>query len=497
MPKLGVARHSIKSNFLFNTLHVVTGLLFPLITFPYASRIILAEGIGDVHFFTSIINYVVLLTSIGIPMYGIREIARVRDDIKELTKSTVEIISLNLILNVVGYIAVAIICCTVAKIQVNIPLFLLLSSSIILTTIGCPWFYSGVEDFKYITIRGIIIKLICIVFLFIFVRTPNDVLWYAAYTVLGSIGNYILNFVRLRKYLDFKAVAFRELDPWRHFKPAMDIFAFNLVSSIYLNLDTIMLGFLKDSISVGYYTAATKLSHIILNVVVSLGTVMLPRTSNLIKNCEMEQFSHLTKKAYGFNLFMSFPICFGLIVLAPSLIHLFCGLEFEPAIRTLQIISPIVIVIGISNLLGLQVLYPLGLIKIVTLSTCVGAAINFTLNLVLIPRLAQDGAAIATVAAETSVVLTLVLIGKSHISFSIVDKRFFRYLVASIIMGVVCLFIYQIDMNELIRLITVPCIGALTYCSILMLLKDNLIKDILSTVLTKVGISKNSISFGE
>ena len=142
---------SVKINFIFNLINTTSGLLFPLITFSYASRIIMAEGIGQVNFYNSIISYITLFSSIGIPLYGIREIARVRDCKAELSRTTIEILVLNLLLNIIGYAAVAIICITVSRVQANIPLFLLLSVSIALTTIGCSWFYSGIEEFKYIT----------------------------------------------------------------------------------------------------------------------------------------------------------------------------------------------------------------------------------------------------------------------------------------------------------------------------------------------------------
>lgn len=180
---------SIKKNFVFNLINTVSALVFPLITFPYASRILMADGIGQVQFFQSIINYVVLLTSIGIPLYGIKEIARARDNKEELSRTTIELVTLSVILSLVGYIIVAILCLTVGKVQENIPLFLILSSTILITSIGCPWFYSGIEDFKYITVVGILVKTLCAIFLFCIVKTRNDLLLYGAYTVAGSIGS--------------------------------------------------------------------------------------------------------------------------------------------------------------------------------------------------------------------------------------------------------------------------------------------------------------------
>lgn len=465
---------SIKKNFVFNLINTVSALVFPLITFPYASRILMADGIGLVQFFQSIINYVVLLTSIGIPLYGIKEIARARDNKEELSRTTIELVTLSVILSLVGYIIVAILCLTVGKVQENIPLFLILSSTILITSIGCPWFYSGIEDFKYITVVGILVKTLCAIFLFCIVKTRDDLLLYGAYTVAGSIGSYLINFVRLRKYISFEGISLKDLNIWRHIKPAAAIFLFNIVTSIYINLDTVMLGFLSNSTAVGYYTGATKISHILVVLVTSLGAVLLPRSSNLLKNGKTDEFYALSAKSYNFISLMAFPILGGVLVLAPSIILLFCGSGFVPSITTLRIIAPIIVFIGISNLVGLQMLYPLGKIKLVTISTCIGAAVNLTLNLILIPLLAQNGAAVATVIAELSVAIAQLLMVRKLIPFSLINKDTFKYFVSSLLMALICYGIMPLLGNDVIRIIVVSFVGMLVYGTIMLLSKDEL-----------------------
>ncbi len=477
---------SIKENFIYNMIGTVSGFLFPMITFPYVSRVIMAEGIGQIQFYTSIINYVVLLTSLGIPLYATREIARVRDNIVDLSRTTTEIICLNLILNIIGYAAIFVMCFTIDEIMQNVPLFLLLSTSIVLTSIGCSWFFSGVEDFKYITLRGLVIKIICIVFLFLFVHDKDDLMYYAAYTVLGTVGNNILNFIRLRKYIILNSFSFQEINIWKHLKPAFAIFVFNLVTSIYVNLDKVMVGFLKDNESVGYYTAATTISHIFLTAVTSLGVVMLPRLSNLVKLGDMDSFNILAKKSYNFIITLSFPICGGLILLAPSLIRIFSGEGFVPAIPTLQIISPIIVAIGISNLIGLQVLYPLGKIKIVTISTLVGAIINCSLNLLMIPKFAQNGAAVATVCAEICVTLTQFIIARKYIPFKLIDRQSIYCFVATLLMIFFCHSFIGVGCSDLINLIVVPIIGVLFYGIVMILIKNTIALEVLQTINSKI-----------
>lgn len=488
MSQLQVASNSIKSNFVYNIINTVSGLLFPLITFPYASRVLMVEGIGQVQFFTSIINYIVLLTSLGIPMYAIRETAGVRDDIKKLSKTTTEILSLNLLLSFLGYIVVFVICGVFGEVKVNIPLFLLLSTSILLTTIGCTWFYSGIEDFKFVTIRGLIVKTLGVIFLFLFVRTQDDLLWYGIYAILGSVGNNVINFLRLRKYVDIKSFYWKEIKPFRHLKPSLEIFVFNLIASVYINLDTVMIGFLKDNIAVGFYTAATKISHLLLTIVTALSPVMLPRLSNLIKNERKDEFYSLANKSYCFSLMLSLPMCLGLIVLSPTMIRLFSGESFEPAILTLQIISPIIVAIAISNFIGIQVLYPLGKIKIVTVSTAVGAIVNFALNLLLIPDYSQNGAAIATVAAEWGVTFTQFFLAYKIIPFRLINWNFIKYLVVALIMALFCGVFMKLEYPDYVNIIVVPIMGVFVYGIIMLLIKDKLTLEMTQIINKKLHI---------
>lgn len=470
---------SIKINFIFNIVNTVSSLLFPLLAFSYASRILYARGIGEVQFLQSIINYIILFTSLGIPMYGIREIARVRDNQELLSKTTNEIIALNLLLNVLGYIVVALICFFVTKVQTNIFLFLVLSSSIFLSTIGCSWFYNGIEEFKYITTLGLVVKTVSLVFLFVFVKSSSDILYYGIYTILGSVGCNLINFLRLGKYV---RVSFKQLDIKRHIKPTCEIFLFNIVTSIYINLDTVMLGFLKDNVAVGYYTAATKVSHILVTLITSFGAVLLPRSSNLIQKKQFTDFYSLAYKSYKMVIFLAFPICAGVFVCSPYLISIFCGDTFEPAVSTLRIVSPIIVALGISNLIGIQVLYPLGKIKLVTVSTCVGASLNVCFNFVLIPKYGQNGAAIATLIAEWGVTITQYYMARKLLPFRIINRDFLKYFMCSVLMLCICHQMANTFDNILANLIFEVCIGALAYSMFMMVSKDNMFRELIRLI---------------
>lgn len=475
---------SLKANYLFNLANTISGLLFPLITFPYASRILLADGIGQINFFQSIIQYITLLTCLGIPMYAIREVAKIRENIEERNKVTVEILLLHASLTVVGYIIMILLVATVTKIQVDILLFLLLSTTIFFTAIGCEWFYQGVEDFKYITIRGLIVKTISVILLFLLVKTKEDIMWYAAYSVFGVLGGNVFNFVRLRKYISIKTLPFRELHPLRHLLPALHVFVLNLVISIYVQLNTVMLGFMADTTAVGLFTAASKLSHMVLGIVGALGTAMLPRLSNLITTGQKEEFNRLAQKSMQFVIAITLPMTVGIIMTSSYLIPLFCGDTYTPAILTLQVISPIILAIGISNIMGIQILYPQGQENKVIISTALGAIANFFLNVWLIPQLAQDGAAIATVIAEIAVTVSMVYIGRTYIPIKWRNRSYIHYLIGSFLMGI-CIWIWKYQSpfrSDIVNLAIVCGIGISIYLFYLILIKDSFCTELESII---------------
>ena len=477
---------SVKANYLFNLINSASQLLFPLITFPYASRIMMADGIGQVNFFQSIISYISLFTCLGIPMYAIREVAKVRDNPEKMTRITVEILLLHAFLTLLGYMAVAVICLTVTKVQTDIPLFLLLSATIFFTAIGCEWFYQGIEDFKYVAIRGLLVKLLSVVLLFLFVKTKEDILWYGAYTVLGVLGGNIFNFIRLRKYLHRDVIDFRALHPLRHLKPALHVFALNVVISIYLQLNNVLLGFLKDAEAVGYFTAATKIMMITMSISSSLGAVIMPRTSNLIAEGRMDEFRILIQKSYDFVLALAMPLTVGLIFTSPSIILLLSGEGFAPAVLTSQIVASNILMVGLSGVMGIQVLYPLGKINIVILCTLIGAAVNVFFNVLLIPRYGHNGTAVAYMLAEVAVTVSMFLIGRKYIPIQFLKKQHLHYVGGGIVMGGVLYFISLLGLSIISTLITMICVGIMVYIIVLLWLKDSIGMVILSIVWRKM-----------
>lgn len=473
---------SVKVNYILNLINTGTQMLFPLITFPYVCRVIEADGIGQINFFQSIISYISLFTCLGIPMYAIREIARDRSDVLQMNRTAMEILLLHSMLTLVGYAIVAILCLTVPQIQVNIPLFLILSLTIFFTAIGCEWFYQGIEDFKYITIRGLIIKTVSVVLLFIFVKSKTDLLYYGCYTVFGVLGGNIFNFFRLRKYIHRENIIFSELHIKRHVKPVLKVFSFSVVTSIYLQLNTVLLGFLKNALAVGYFAAATKVMQMLLMMSSCLGSVMMPRASHLIAENKEDEFNRLIQKSYDFTLAIALPMTIGLIFCAPSLITALCGVKFEHSILPSQIIAPIILMVAISNVFGIQVLFPKGKINIVTLCCGIGAVADLILNLCLIPFFSYIGTSIAYLGAEVATTVSMYFIGRKYIPIIYFKKSHLTYAFGCVVMAFALYDISLLQLPTLTILLLQGCCGVLAYFIILCICKDEMLVQILSKI---------------
>lgn len=477
---------SVKANYILNLINTGTQMLFPLITFPYACRVIEPEGIGQVNFFSSIIGYISLFTCLGIPMYAVREIARDRNDVVKMNRTAIEILLLHALLSLAGYLIVAVLCLTVPQIKVDIPLFLILSLTIFFTAIGCEWFYQGIEDFKYITIRGLIVKVVSVALLFMFVKTKDDLIYYGAYTVVGILGGNIFNFFRLRKYIHKENLIFSKLNISRHIKPVLQVFSFNVVTSVYLQLNPVLLGFFNGALAVGYFTAATKIMSVVMKLSSCLGVVMMPRTSNLIAEHKEDELNKLIQKSYDFTIAISLPLTCGLLVTAPYIIKVLCGQEFIPVTFASQVIAPIILMVGISNVMGIQVLYPKGKIKTVIHCCLIGAIVDLLLNVILIPFFSYDGTAIAYLGAEVATTVSMYIIAKKDLPIRFFKKCHIDYMLGSILMSVIVLTVPLLGEFSSITILSLQIvIGTFVYFLYLLARKDAFVMQVLSKVSKK------------
>ena len=297
---------SVKFNFIMNFILTASNFIFPLITFPYVSRVLGASGTGKVSFAISVVSYFTMVAALGIPTYGIRTTAKVRDDQEKLNRTTQEILSIHLFMMLLVSIVYILAILFVPRFQSDRTLFLVVGVSILLDPLGVNWLYQGLEQYGYIAKRSIFLKFVGVILMFMFIHSPDDYVFYGVTSILASAGSNVLNFINLRKYVSLKSVG--NYDIKQHLKPILILFAQVVAVNIYTNLDNVMLGFIKTDVDVGLYAAAVKVKTILTSLVTSLGAVLLPRLSYYIMEGRKEEFQTLIRKAYNFVIVIALPL---------------------------------------------------------------------------------------------------------------------------------------------------------------------------------------------
>ena len=394
--------HSVKYNLVMNIILRMSAFIFPMITFPYVSRVLLAEGNGKIAFAASVINYFTLFASLGIPTYGVKACAQRRDDKVKLSRIVHELLFINIVCVILCYIVFMVMMFTVPEFSEDSTLLWINSISIFLSVIGIEWFYQAIEQYDYITLRNILFKVLSIILMFIFVHDKNDYIIYGAITIIGTVGSNILNIIKLPNYIICKFIGNYSLN--QHIKPIFFLFLYSAATTIYTNLDTVMLGFMAGDIEVGYYSAAVKLKNILVSVVTALGAVLMPRISYFISNNLKDKFQYLINKSFEFVMFLSIPLAVYFVLEAKTTILFLAGPSYGEAIPTMKLIIPSIIFIGIGSVTAWQLLIPLGKEKCTVLAAVVGGLVDLIINFILIPKIGSLGAAIGTLIAEIVVV---------------------------------------------------------------------------------------------
>lgn len=404
-------KSSLKRNFIMNAILTMSSFIFPLISFPYVSRILLPGGTGKVSFATSLIAYFVMFAQLGIPTYGVRACARVRDDKEKLSRTAHELLIINLVMTAVSYAVLALALIFVPRLRQERLLYIVVSFTIFFTTIGMEWLYKALEQYTYIAVRSIAFKVVALVAMFVLVREKEDYVIYGGISILASSASYVTNFFHARRYIFMKPLGGYQFRP--HLKAVMVFFAMSCASTIYTNLDTVMLGFMDTDTTVGYYNAAVRIKNILVSIVTSLGTVLLPRASYYVEHKLWDQFRGITRKALNFVFVAATPMMLYFILFARDGIYLLSGPEYAGAVLPMQIAMPVLLFVGISNILGIQILVPMGRELSVLWSIVAGAVVDLVLNALLIPRFGAAGAATANMVAEgTVMVVQLVMLRK-------------------------------------------------------------------------------------
>lgn len=423
---------SVAKNYIYNLFYQILNIILPLVTTPYVSRVLGAGGIGTYSFSISVATYFILFGSLGMSLYGQRQVAFVQDDFAQRSRVFYETFVLRLISMSVS-IGIFIAVFTI-KGELSI-YYRVLVIHLIASVFDISYFFQGMQDFKKIVGRNLLIKLLSIVCVFIFVKQPTDI---GTYLLIFSLANLIGNlsiWLYLPMYTE-RPKPFK-LNLKKHLKPCLALFIPQIAVQIYTVLDKVMLGvLLSDKAQVGYYEQSHKIVLIVLTVVTSLGTVMLPNMANKYAHNDKKEITASLKASFRFVFMMAFPMTLGICAIAGDLIPKFLGEGFESSVAITYAISPIILFIGLSNIIGMQYLLPTMRQREYTISVGLGAATNLICNLIFIPKLYAVGAAIATVAAEAVVTLVQILFVRKEIQTRKLIPMALKYLAFSLMMFV-------------------------------------------------------------
>lgn len=480
--------HSVKYNLIMNVILKMSSFIFPLITFPYVSRVLGATANGKVAFATSVIYYFTVIATLGIPTYGIKVCANYRDDIEKLSKIVKELLIICSIMMIISYAIFFIALNTFPQLYEEKILMLINSITILLTVIGVEWFYQAIEQYDYITIRNLVFKIISIILMFAFVHESKDYVLYGAITILGTTGSNVLNILRLNKFVHLNKKYHLEFK--MHIKPIFVLFMLTAATMIYTSLDTTMLGFISGDTQVGYYNAAIKIKNILVSLVTALGTVLLPRLSYYITNGMQNKFNNLIKKSFNFVFLISVPLTFYCILMASDCINFLAGNGYSGSIVPMQLITPTIIFIGLTNIIGIQILVPLGFEKKTVISTIIGAVVNLILNYILIPLYASSGAAFATMVAELLVLITQLIMIRYKIKELIDLKNFIKIFISGVFsfMVLVAFNSFTSIGNSFFNLVATAVVYFSVYGLLVLVLKEKTINDIFKQFISKINL---------
>lgn len=473
---------SIKKNYIYNVAYQILTVIIPLITAPYLSRVLGADGVGTVSFAESIVSYFILFAALGITSYGQREISYVQDNVQKRSlvfwnTKILEFCTSGMMLLIYYVFSI--------MQEENSTIYLILSLNIIAVFFDITWFFQGIEEFGKIALRNTVIKIVNVAFIFIFVKDKTDLLIYiigiGTFTVLGNLSLWTY----LPRYIE--RVPFNELRPFKDIKVVLSLFFPTIAVQIYTVLDKTMIGIItENSFENGYYEQAVKISRMLLSIVTALGPVVIPRIGYFYENKAFSEIERIIYRSYRFAWFLGLPMCLGAMITAGNFVPWFFGEGYEKVIPLLRILSLIIIVIGINNVISVQYLVPTKRQNVLTMTLVIGAMTNFCLNIVLIKYFQSVGAAIASVIAETVIAIVQLILMRKEISTVKVLKEGVHYYIAGAVMAVLLIPLSNVLMPSPAHTVVLVLFGAAVYFLALIIEKDEFVLSNLKFIINKM-----------
>lgn len=425
---------SIKKNFAFSSILTTANLLFPMITYPYVTRVLGVSNIGICNFVDSIINYFILFSMMGIAASGIREIAASGNDRERRSKVYSSLLCLNGITTMIALLVLIVCIFTIPRFMEYKEMLFIGAFKLFFNFLLIEWFYKGIEDFKYITIRTLFIRVIYTVAVFLFIQHQDDYDVYYMLTTATIVINAIINRVYARKFVDF---SFRgvNIKPYLHSFVILGLYL--VVTSMYTTFNVAYLGMVSDTTEVGYYSTAHKLFTIILSIYTAFTGVMMPRMSSLLAEGKMTEFKNYIKKSTSFLFSFSMPIIIMFVIYSQDIIRMIAGEGYEGAIVPMQITAPLLFVIGYEQILVVQILTPLKKDKLIFINSLLGAIMGLICNFLLVRAFGAVGSALVWCISETIVLVSAQYFVKKILGISFpygaLTKNIIAYIPAIII----------------------------------------------------------------
>ena len=480
---------SLKKNVAYNIILQVTNILFPFITAPYVSRILGAENIGVFSFASTYASYFMLFAFLGIPTYGMRAIAKCENktDRDKVFAELFSIVVVSTIFISLLYVASIYLVPTLYEQRIYL---LIMGVSLFLAPLNISWYFQGRQKFKLIAVRSIIVKVFIVASLFIFVHDRDDLINYLFLSVGSIVLTDLWNWGYLFKEEKCK-ISFKGLNLRTHIKPTLLLFASTVAISIYTMLDSLMLGFLSSYSEVGYYSSALKVSKMALPLVTASSAVVLVKVASLKEQNDLPEIKRVLQNSFVYMYTFAVPITIGLIVIAPKFVPFFFGDEFLQAILPMQILSALILVIGLNNLFGIQTVQAMGHDKSFLMAILFGTFTNVVLNLALIPSYGAVGASLASVIAEIAVTIAMFYVSTKFIKLSYPAKTVIYPILASMPIVVFDRFINQIELTNFAHLAVLIPSSIIAFLLIMCFVaKNEIMLNMIKGIAQKINLSK-------
>lgn len=471
---------SLKLNMILNGIKGLMGIVFPLISFPYVSKILGVENLGKYNFASSIVSYVALVAALGFATYAIREGARIRDNREQFSEFASQIYTMNLCATVIAYLGLAIVVLLIPKFNDYRALITILAISVVFQTYGCEWIYSVYEEYIYITVRSILLQLLSLIMLFVLVKTPQDLNVYAALSVGAGVISNLLNRIVARKYAQIRIKG--RVDWKLHLKPIIVLFAMNAAVTLYVSSDITILGILCGNYTVGIYSVSVKVYNIVKTMLSAVVVVAIPRLASLLGKEQKDAFDETASDIYATLITVVLPAVTGIILLSREIVLIISDEIYLDAVPSLIILSATLLMCLCAGFWGHGILIPVKKEGVVLKATIASAVVNVVLNLILIPFWGEVAAAITTFISELLAFIMCAWAARNDVELHGIGPTVIKSIIGCMAIVVFVLLLGMLQLNMVVHVLVSVVGSVIIYMIAELLMKNSALQSLRSLI---------------